>query len=117
MWVVVLICVIAVISIVPLYKFVGMAFLPDEDESAFQISIRGPQGTSLAATQSILDRIARDVREKMPGVQNTVVNAGGFGGGSTGNSGSVSVNLVPVGERSQSQIQLITMARGMVKPY
>ena len=50
-----------------------------------------PQGTSLAATQSILDRIARDVREKMPGLRNTVVNAGGFGGSSGGNGGSVSV--------------------------
>src|SRR5205085_9140844 len=98
----------------PLYKYVGMAFLPDEDESAFQISVRGPQGTSLAATQSLLDRIARDVRQKMPGVRNTVVNAGGFGGGgSSGNSGNISINLVPVGERSQSQAQLINMARGM----
>ena len=116
-WAVVLICMITVASIVPLYRYVGMAFLPDEDESNFQISIRGPQGTSLAATQSILDRISRDVREKMPGVRNTVVNAGGFGGGSTGNSGSVSINLVPVSERSQSQTQLINMARGMVRPY
>jgi hydrophobic/amphiphilic exporter-1 (mainly G- bacteria), HAE1 family len=117
-WVVVLICLVTVASIVPLYKYVGMAFVPDEDESNFQISIRGPQGTSLAATQSILDRIARDLREKMPGVQNTVVNAGGFGGGgSTGNSGSVSVNLVPVGERSKSQADMINAARGMIKPY
>ena len=117
-WAVVLICVLTVASIVPLYKFVGMAFLPDEDESSFQISARGPQGTSLAATQSILDRISRDVREKMPGVKNTIVNAGGFGGGgSSGNSGSVSVNLVPVEDRRQSQAQLINMARGMVKPY
>jgi HAE1 family hydrophobic/amphiphilic exporter-1 len=116
-WAVVLICILTVASIYPLFRFVGMAFLPDEDESAFQISIRGPQGTSLAATQSILDRIARDVRARMPGVSNTVVNAGGFGGSSQGNSGSVSVNLVPVGERKQSQQQLINMARGMVKPY
>ncbi|MEP6946494.1 MAG: efflux RND transporter permease subunit, partial [Acidobacteriota bacterium] len=116
-WVVVLICIITVASIVPLYKFVGMAFLPDEDESSFQISIRGPQGTSLAATQSKLDRIARDVREQMSGVLNTVVNAGGYGGGSTGNSGSISVNLTPVGDRKQSQAQLINVARGMVKPY
>ncbi len=116
-WVVVLVCVVTVVSIYPLYKFVGMAFLPDEDESSFQISVRGPQGTSLAATQSILDRIARDVREKMPGIQNTVVNAGGFGGGSTGNSGNISINLVPVGDRSQSQAQLINMARQIYKPY
>lgn len=116
-WAVVLICVITVASIVPLYKFVGMAFLPDEDESNFQISVRGPQGTSLAATQSVLDRIARDVRAKMPGLRNTTVNAGGYGGGSTGNTGSVSVNLLPVSERSQSQNQLINMARGIIKPY
>ena len=116
-WAVVLICVITVVSIVPLYKFVGMAFLPDEDESIFQINVRGPQGTSLAATQSILDRIARDVRERMPGLRNTIVNAGGFGGGSGGNAGNVSVSLVPVAERKQGQTELIALARQMVKPY
>ena len=116
-WVVVLICIATVVSIYPLYRFVGMAFLPDEDESIFQINIRGPQGTSLAATQSILDRIARDVRERMPGLRNTVVNAGGFGAGGGGNSGSVSVSLVPVGERKQGQQELIALARQLVKPY
>src|SRR6478672_7354596 len=80
-WVIVLVCVIVVISIYPLFRYVGMAFVPDEDESTFQVSLRGPQGTSLAATQSILDRIARDIREQLKGVQNTLVFAGGFGGG------------------------------------
>ncbi len=116
-WAVVLICVVTVVSIYPLYKFVGMAFLPEEDESIFQINVRGPQGTSLAATQSILDRVARDVREKMPGLRNTVVNAGGFGGGGGGNSGNVSVSLVPVGERKQGQTELIALARQLTKPY
>ncbi|MEP6787969.1 MAG: efflux RND transporter permease subunit [Acidobacteriota bacterium] len=116
-WVVVLICVVTVVSIYPLYKFVGMAFLPDEDESIFQINVRGPQGTSLAATQSLLDRIARDVRERMPGLRNTIVNAGGFGGGGGGNSGNVSVSLVPVGERKQGQAELIALARQITKPY
>ncbi|MDQ3797867.1 MAG: efflux RND transporter permease subunit, partial [Acidobacteriota bacterium] len=66
-WAIVLLCVIAVVSIYPLFKMVGMAFLPDEDESAFQVSLRGPQGTSLAATQSILDHISREIREEIPG--------------------------------------------------
>ncbi|MEQ1922005.1 MAG: efflux RND transporter permease subunit [Pyrinomonadaceae bacterium] len=118
-WAVVLICVLTVASIVPLYKYVGMAFLPDEDESVFQISVRGPQGTSLAATQSIVDRIARDVREQLPSLRNTVANAGGFGGGGGGggNSGNITVSLVPVSERRQSQAQLINQARNLVKPY
>ena len=117
-WAVVLICVITVASIVPLYKFVGMAFLPDEDESLFQVNIRGPQGTSLSATQSILERVARDIREQVPGLKNTTVFAGGFGGfGGSGNSGSVNISLLPIGERRQSQADLIAMTRNLVKPY
>src|SRR5687767_10758551 len=75
-WAVVLICVLTVASIVPLYKYVGMAFLPDEDESLYQINLRGPQGTSLSATQSMLDRIARDVREQIPEVDHNIVPVG-----------------------------------------
>jgi HAE1 family hydrophobic/amphiphilic exporter-1 len=116
-WVVVLVCAVAIISIYPLYKYVGMAFLPDEDESAYQISIRGPQGTSLAATQSILERIARDVHAQLPGVESTLVFAGGFGGGGQGNTGTVSVNLVPPKQRAESQAQLINRTRGVIKKY
>lgn len=115
-WAVVLICILTVASIYPLYKFVGMAFLPDEDESLFQVNIRGPQGTSLSATQSILDRISRDIRAEIPGVQNTLVLAG-FGRGSGPNNGFINVNLVPVSEREESQADLINRARQIARKY
>lgn len=115
-WAVVLICVLTVASIVPLYKYVGMAFLPDEDESLFQVNVRGPQGTSLSATQSILDRIARDIRAEVPGVKNTLVLAG-FGRGSGPNNGFINVALVPVGERKKAQTDLINQTRGIAKKY
>lgn len=115
-WAVVLICVITVASIFPLYKFVGMAFLPDEDESLFQVNIRGPQGTSLSATQSRLDRIARDIRAQVPGVKNTLVLAG-FGRGSGPNNGFINVALVPVGDREKSQAELINQVRGIARKY
>jgi HAE1 family hydrophobic/amphiphilic exporter-1 len=114
-WVVVLLCIVVVASIWPLFKYVGYNFLPDEDESAFQVSLRAPQGTSLAATQSVLERIARDVREQIPGVRNTLVNAGGFGGGGSPNQGSVQVSLLPVKERSLSQTELIQRTRDMIR--
>jgi HAE1 family hydrophobic/amphiphilic exporter-1 len=118
-WVIVLVCVIVVISIYPLFRYVGMAFVPDEDESTFQVSLRGPQGTSLAATQSILDRIARDIREQLKGVQNTLVFAGGFGGGGGGstNAGSITVTLVPPKDRPSSQNDLINQTRQIAKKY
>ena len=115
-WAVVLICVVTVASIYPLYKYVGMAFLPDEDESLFQVNLRGPQGTSLSATQSILDRISRDIRAQIPGVKNTLVLAG-FGRGSGPNNGFINVSLLPVAERRKGQAELINQARVIAKKY
>jgi multidrug efflux pump subunit AcrB len=116
-WVVVVACIVAVIAIWPLYRYVGYNFLPDEDESSYQISLRAPQGTSLPATQSVLERVARDVREQIPGVESTLVNAGGFGGGGGGspNSGSISVRLKPVKERKFSQVDLIQQTRELIR--
>lgn len=114
-WVVVLVCILVVASIYPLFNFVGMAFLPDEDESAFDVNFRGPQGTSLSATQSILDRIARDMREQLPEVQSTLVLAG-FGGGG-GNGGRIFVTMTPVSERDLSQADVIDKARKITKKY
>jgi HAE1 family hydrophobic/amphiphilic exporter-1 len=116
-WIIVIVCAVAVIAIWPLYKWVGYNFLPDEDESAYQVSLRAPQGTSLAATQSILERVARDVREQIPGIENTLINAGAGGGGGGGgpNTGQVNVRLRPVGERKFSQTELIQQTRDMIR--
>ncbi|HEY9282543.1 MAG TPA: efflux RND transporter permease subunit [Pyrinomonadaceae bacterium] len=113
-WVIVVVCVAVVASIWPLYSWVGYNFLPDEDESAFQISLRTPQGTSLPATQSVIERISRDVREQIPGVESTLALAG-FGRGGGPNSGSVQVRLVPVGDREMSQTELIQRTRQMIQ--
>jgi HAE1 family hydrophobic/amphiphilic exporter-1 len=115
-WAVVLICVLVVASSYPLFRYVGMAFLPDEDESTIEIGLRGPQGTSLSATKSMLDRIGRDVQEQLPGVKNTLVLAG-FGRGTGSNTGRVTVSLVPVEERRFSQTELINRTRGIIKKY
>jgi multidrug efflux pump subunit AcrB len=113
-WAVVVICIVVIASIVPLYKWVGYNFLPDEDESAFQVSLRMPQGTSLPATQSVLDRIARDIREQIPGVKDTLALAG-FGRGGGPNGGNINVSLKPVEEREQSQSELINRTRQMIQ--
>lgn len=114
--VIVLICLVTIISAYPLYKYVGMSFLPEEDESLFQVNLKAPEGTSLAATQSILERIARDIREEIPGVESTLVLAG-FGRASGPNNGFINVRLKPVEQRDFSQSELIQKTRALVRKY
>jgi len=115
-WIIVLVCVAVIISIVPLFNLAGYNLLPDEDESTYQVSLRAPQGTSLAATQSILDHLARDIREQIPGVEATLAIAG-FGGQSATNTGQITVRLKPPDQRSLSQADIVQRTRQLTKRY
>ena len=117
-WLVVTVCLMVVLSIVPLYRMSGINFTPIEDESRFQISMRLPVGSSLAATQSLVDRVSRDVLRNLPGVLAVQGNAGLTGGGQGGNnSGNVFVRLKPIEERDVTQQELMVQARKLVQPY
>ncbi len=116
-WAVVITCAIVVLSTYPLFKMSGLNFVPDEDESRFQVYARLPVGSSLAATQSLLDRIALDLREKIPGVSDTLsISAFGRGGGQA-NTGIVFARLVPIADRAHSQAELVAIARPLIRPY
>jgi HAE1 family hydrophobic/amphiphilic exporter-1 len=117
-WVIVGICAMVIATMFPLYRMSGINFTPTEDESRFQISVRLPVGSSLAATQSLMERIARDMREQIPGVSDTLsMPGGGAGGFGQTNQGSLFVRLVPIGEREFSQQELIVRARKLIDPY
>jgi HAE1 family hydrophobic/amphiphilic exporter-1 len=117
-WLIVTTSVLVVLSIFPLYRASGINFTPVEDESRFQISMRLPVGSSIAATQSLVDRVGRDVRQNLPGVLAVQGNAGLTGGGQgSNNSGNVFVRLKPIEERDVSQQQLMLQARQLVQPY
>jgi HAE1 family hydrophobic/amphiphilic exporter-1 len=115
--VVVGICVLVMASTVPLFKLSGLNFVPIEDEARFQITLRTPVGTSLAATASLAERVARDIREHLPGVANTLAIGGGGGGQSLPNQGTIHIPLVPREERAFSQQELMAKAREIIKPY
>jgi HAE1 family hydrophobic/amphiphilic exporter-1 len=107
---------------VPLMMVVGKSFVPTEDRSEFQMSVRAPEGTSLAGTLTIAERVARDIRG-FPGVTTTLTSIGttnaGFGGSmaSASNSASIYVKLVPQDQRKQSQDDLMIRARALFKNY
>jgi HAE1 family hydrophobic/amphiphilic exporter-1 len=115
--VVVALCALVIGSTVPLFNVSGVNFTPDEDESRFQITVRLPVGASLGATQTLMDRLARDVRQNLPGVTDTLALTGFGGGGRQANAGMMHVRLKPIGEREHSQQELVVRTRQLARPY
>jgi HAE1 family hydrophobic/amphiphilic exporter-1 len=114
-WVIVLICGLTLYSTVPLLRsgLVPFNFLPEDDESQFQVSIEGPQGTSLEAIRQEGRRAVKLIEEKLgKNVSYTLLTAGD---GSL-NEASVYVRLVDVDKREQSQQDLVTLARRQIAP-
>ncbi len=62
-WVIVTASIVALVSIVPLFMAVGKDFLPKNDESQFEVSVRTPEGTTLEQTELIATRIGREVKQ------------------------------------------------------
>ena len=116
-WAILVACAVVVASTYPLFKASGLNFVPDEDESRFQVFARLPVGSSLASTQSLLDRIARDLRDKIPGVSDTLAITAFGGGGGQSNQGMVFARLLPIEDRAFSQAELVTRARALIEPY
>src|SRR5205085_7696298 len=114
-WVVVLACVLVIASIVPLFKFVGKNFLPVDDQSQFEVTVRAPEGATLAATSALVERIAADIH-RLPGVTDTLVTIGS-GQQQTVNLASVYVKLTDVKDRKESQLDLMGRARELLRNY
>ena len=54
--------VLTVLSIVPLFAFVGKNFLPAEDQSQYNVLVRTPEGSSLAATNNVAEQVSQGIR-------------------------------------------------------
>jgi len=107
-------CLVALISIVPLAKSIPGGFLPKNDEAQFQIDVRTTEGTSMSATALVAERMARQVRD-WPEVTETVVTIGdNFQ--KTPNVASVFVRLLPPDKRKVSQDELQQRARAQILP-
>jgi hydrophobic/amphiphilic exporter-1 (mainly G- bacteria), HAE1 family len=113
-WVVVTAAAASLLAIVPLLMIVRVNFVPDDDSAQFEINVRAPEGTSLEQTRSIMDRIAREVRE-VSGVRYTIASVGADEQ-HTANKGTVYVRLVDLNQRRFSQMEAIEFVRKNVVP-
>lgn len=114
-WVIITLCALVFLAIVPLFMFVGKNFLPVDDQSQFEVSVRVPEGYSLGATSQTMERIAVELR-KMPGVTDTLVTVGG-GQQQVVNAGSIYVKLSEISDRDHSQQEMMAKARELLTNF
>ena len=54
---------LVLLSSVPLFMIANKNFMPNDDQSEFEVGLRAPEGTSLEATEIIANRIATRIRQ------------------------------------------------------
>ena len=113
-WIVVVTMILVFFSTVPLFMAVNKNFLPNDDESQFQVVVRAPEGSNLQSTQTILESIAGQVR-KLDGVATTVVTIGDDPQ-KTLSLGSIYVQLDRPEKRQQNQFQIMQRVRSEILP-
>jgi HAE1 family hydrophobic/amphiphilic exporter-1 len=114
-WVIVVLCVLTVASSVPLFMAIGKDFLPQDDQSEFEITVRMPAGSSLEGTDAVLRDVEADVK-KLPGVKNLLTLIGNDVRRQV-DRGSILVSLVDPKRRKLSQFQIMDEARQRMRKY
>ncbi len=113
-WVVVLAAAVVLGSCAPLAKSLPSGFLPQNDKGQFEISVRAPEGTSVAETKLVAERVAQDAR-KLPGVERTLLMVA-EDAKHTANLAKVYVFLVDPKTRDITQFELMDRVRKEIFP-
>jgi hydrophobe/amphiphile efflux-1 (HAE1) family protein len=113
-WIVVLLCFGALYSVGGLMTRVQKALLPPNEEAQFQVTLRIPEGSSLAATDIAAERVARDIR-RLDSVDYTLMSIGD-NDQRTQNLASIYVRLKDPDLRAESQQAVMDRVRRDLLP-
>ena len=108
-WAIVIVALLVMGSIVPLTRMLGYDFLPYDDQSQFEITVKLPAGSSLEGSTAVMLQLEQEVK-KLPGVQNLLTTVGADVRKQV-DRGSILVGLVPMEQRRETQRQLMQLAR------
>src|SRR5262249_38873801 len=120
-WAIVLAAVVTVYSTVPIFKAVGKDFLPQDDQSEFEVIITTPEGYTLDRSSSTFQEIANRMRQ-LRSVEHTLITIGdtsGFVAAGEGDvtTGGIYARLKDLSERNFTQKDVMADARAMLAEY
>jgi len=120
-WVIVTLSVLTVVATVPLFQLVGKDFLPEDDQSNFEVTVQTPEGYSLTRTDETMRELEARLRE-LPAVTHLLTTIGDTTGRLKAGEGPVTegavyVRLKELEERDLSQFAIMEQARAMLTRY
>jgi HAE1 family hydrophobic/amphiphilic exporter-1 len=120
-WAVVLLSLLVMASTVPLFGAVGKSFIPQDDQSEFEVTVKTPEGYSLERTDDTL-RALEERLGKLPHVTHLLTTIGDVSGRLRAGegpvtTGSVYVRLSDLNERELSQTDIMKDARAIMAEY
>jgi hydrophobic/amphiphilic exporter-1 (mainly G- bacteria), HAE1 family len=104
--------VLVLLSSAPLFMVANKNFLPNDDQSEFEVGVRAAEGTSIDSTELIANRIAAGIRT-LPEVDYTLVTVADDPA-QTQNSGTIYVRLKPLEQRTRDQFAVMNDVRANV---
>ena len=113
-WAIAVLAVLVLLSSVPLFKLANKNFLPNDDQSEFEVGLRAAEGTAIDATEIIANRIATRIRQ-LPEVEFTLVTVADDPA-RTQNVATVYTRLKPVSERQRDQFTVMNDVRSNILP-
>lgn len=114
-WAIVVLSLMVVMSTVPLFMLIGKTFLPTDDQSEFEVTVRMPPGSAIDGTDNVLKQLEADLK-KLPGVENMLTTIGSDVKRQV-DRGSILVELVPPEQRKKSQDDIMLDARKLLAHY
>lgn len=120
-WVIVLATIATIWSTGPIFRAVGKDFLPQDDQSEFEVIITTPEGYTLDRSSATFEEIASRLRG-LRGVTHTLVTIGDTSGYVAAGEGDVTtggiyVRMTDLGERDFSQQDVMLEARRLMGEY
>lgn len=111
------IAVLCVGLTVPLLLLVKKDFLPEDDQSEFEINIELSPGTAFTSSDALLRELEPQLAA-VPGVKDVLVSVGDTRGGSgSATRANIYMGLLPLDERSVSQSQVMLLTRRVFARY
>lgn len=100
----IILAIVVIVASLALIPRLGLAFIPEADQGQIEISVETPSGTNLESTVDVVDQVNAVMAEDEDIVESSFATVGsdGMSFGTTANTASYMIQLVPKDERDLS---------------